>query len=118
MVASSGTQTWSPTIHMDMLRLDKPQSHSRRDKYVVELFVEVVEDVGVPLDSWDISKVVHLEQNAFEGLEHRASLNEFVPVSSDDYVCKRIKFEKGLDEALGEVQIFVSESCPCTRRLQ
>lgn len=110
MVAGSGTQTWSPTIHMDMLRLDKPHSYSRRDKYVVELFVEVVEDVGVPLDSRDISKVVHLVQNAFESLEHRASLNELVPISGDDDACKRIKLEKGIDEILGEIQIILSAS--------
>ena len=87
---------------MDMIDLDLPLRNRLAHEDVVELFILMVKDIGVPLDGWDIREHVDVEEQVVrvEGRVDRTRLDELVVVTRDDDAGGGIESENRLNESL------------------
>ncbi len=103
MITSPVRQQQLPIVHMNMLHLGTPIFDGIGDKNMIELFIFVVEDVGISFDWGDIRGLVDIRDgHSAVRSEHGTSLQELVVIASDDDVGVWIFGEDGFGECLIE----------------
>lgn len=100
MIARPPIKVQAPIIHMHMLRLRPSLLQRVANENMIELFVLVVEHIGVSLDRVDFRDFVDVGKDVGVAGVHGAGLDEFVVVPGDDDVRLFVQGEDGLDEVL------------------